>query len=371
MKVVIFGLTISSAWGNGHATLWRGLCRGLHALGHDVVFFERDVPYYAHHRDMHGAEWCTLVLYDDWSGAAEAARRALADADVGMVTSYCPDGPAASRLVLESNVSRRVFYDLDAPVTLDRLFRNQLVDYLPPEGLSGFDLVLSYTGGRTLQALRERLGARAVAPLYGSVDPDVHRPVPSDPHLRNDLSYLGTYAADRDAALDALFLEPARRRPDLRFALAGSQYPADFAWRDNVYYLWHLPPGDHPAFYCSSALTLNITRGPMAAMGHCPSGRLFEAAACGTPIVSDWWEGLDSFFEPGREILIARDAGDVLEALDMRPTERARVAAAARERTLACHTAAVRAREMEALLERDVSWARRQNRGPSQGMEVA
>jgi spore maturation protein CgeB len=370
MKIVIFGLTISSAWGNGHATLWRGLCRGLHALGHDLVFFEKDVPYYAHHRDMHGAEWCRLVLYEDWSSTVHAARRELADADVGMVTSYCPDGPAASRLVFESHLPRRVFYDLDAPVTLDRLSRNEPVAYLPPEGLAPFDLVLSYTGGLTLSALRERLGARVVAPLYGSVDPDVHRPVAPDPHLRNDFSYLGTYAADRDAVLDALFLEPARRRSDLRFALAGSQYPAEFAWTPNIYYLWHMPPGDHPSFFCSSAFTLNITRAPMAAVGHCPSGRLFEAAACGTPIVSDWWEGFDGFFEPGREILIARGTDDVLAALDMSRSQRERLAAAARERTLACHTAAVRARELEALLEQRPSGVSPWVPGHSQG-EVA
>ena len=351
MKIVIFGLTISSAWGNGHATLWRGLCRGLHELGHDVVFFERDVPYYAGNRDMAGAAWCRLVVYDEWGTAVQAGRRELADADVGLVTSYCPDGPAAAALIFDSTVSRKVFYDLDSPVTLDQLSRGETVPYLPPGGLGGFDLVLSYAGGRALDGLRQRLGARVVAPLYGSVDPAVHRPVPPRAHLRNDLSYLGTYAADRQAMLTALFLTPARLRPDRLFALAGSLYPQDFPWGPNVLYFWHMPPHDHASFFCSSGLTLNITRAAMSSFGYCPSGRLFEAAACGTAILTDWWDGLDDFFEPARQLLVVRETGDVLDALDLSDAERVRIGAAARERVLDCHTSLARARELERLLE--------------------
>ena len=353
MKIVVFGLTISSAWGNGHATLWRGLCRALFARGHQVVFFERDVPYYAEHRDLRGAPWCRLELYEGWTLAAAAARRELADADVAIVTSYCPDGPEASRAVLDSAAGRKVFYDLDSPVTLERLAQGETVAYLPADGLHGFDLVLSYAGGSALDGLRSRLGARAVAPLYGSVDPDVHRPVQPDPSHRSDLSYLGTYAADRQAALERFFLAPARLRPSRQFALAGSQYPQDFPWQPNVRYVWHMPPPAHPSFYCASGFTLNITRAAMAAVGYCPSGRLFEAAACGTPIVSDWWEGIDGFFAPGEEIVIAHRTEDVLAALDLTEAERRRLARAARERTLEEHSAAARARELEALLESD------------------
>ena len=355
MKVVIFGLTISSAWGNGHATLWRGLCRALHARGHEVVFFERDVPYYAEHRDMAGAEWCRLVLYDDWTEASVQARRELADADVGIVTSYCPDGPLASYAVCDSGISRKVFYDLDSPVTLERLTRGEPVPYLPADGLSGFDIVLSYAGGEALDRLKDLLGARVVAPLYGSVDPDVHRPVPPVEALRNDLSYLGTYAADRQGLLDDLFIAAARQRPSQRFAIAGSQYPADFPWTPNILYFWHLPPADHASLFCSSGLTLNITRAAMAAVGYCPSGRMFEAAACGTAMVSDWWEGLDAFFEPSRDVLIARRTEDVLAALAIPDAERAAIGRSARERTLDCHTSTVRARELEAMIE--PSWA--------------
>jgi spore maturation protein CgeB len=349
MRIVIFGLAVTSAWGNGHATLWRGLCRALHAQGHRVTFFERDVPYYAHHRDFAAVPWCDIVLYDDWMGIRRHAEDRLANADAGIVTSFCPDGPEAAKVVLASK-TRKVFYDLDSPVTLDRLGRGESVSYLPDEGLSGFDVVLSFAGGPTLQDMRGRLGARVVLPLYGSVDPAVHYPLAGSA-IYFDLSYLGTYAADRQEALEQLFIEPARRRPDLRFALAGSQYPPSFPWTDNIYYRSHMPPPEHPAFFCSSRLTLNITRGPMAASGFCPSGRLFEAAACGTPIVSDSWPGIEEFFEPGKEILIASTSEEMLAALEYPSIDLETLAAAARERALRCHSAGVRAQELVEILQ--------------------
>jgi spore maturation protein CgeB len=351
MKLVIFGLSISSSWGNGHATLWRGLCRALAARSHDIVFFERDVPYYASHRDFAAMAGLKLHLYSAWPDALAGARSELAGADAAIVTSYCPDGIAASELVLGSKTGIRVFYDLDTPVTLDRLRAGAPVPYLPPGGLQDFDLVLSYTGGAALTALSERLGARRVAPLYGSVDPEVHRPAPRVPRFEADLSYLGTYAADRQPALEALFLEPARLLPERRFLIGGAMYPQEFPWAANIYFVRHLPPAEHSAFYSSSLLTLNITRKAMAEMGYCPSGRLFEAAACDTPVLSDCWDGLDHFFQPGREILIARSHADVIEAMRMPRDELAAIGRAARERALEEHTAARRACQLEALLE--------------------
>ena len=351
MRLVVFGLTISSSWGNGHATLWRGLARALASRGHEVVFFERDVPYYAEHRDTVVPEGCDLHLYADWGDVRDAARREVAAADVAMITSYCPDAQQAARVVLDTPRAARVFYDMDTPVTLDALNRGADVDYVPKGGLGAFDLVLSFTGGRALDELQTRLGARRVAPLYGSVDPSIHRPVPADPALASDLSYLGTYARDRQATLDRLFFEPARRRPAARFSLAGSQYPGAMPWPDNVFYLRHLSPGEHAALYCSSNWTLNVTRGAMAAFGYCPSGRLFEAAACGVPIVTDGWEGLEHFFANGREVLVAATSEDVLRGLDMDIEERRALGRRARERALACHTAAARAVELEQHLE--------------------
>jgi spore maturation protein CgeB len=347
VKIVVFGLTISSAWGNGHATLWRGLCRALAERRHEITFFEKDVAYYAAHRDTTSPVGCRLRLYADWQDVRGEAATAIANSDVAMVTSYCPDGQAACELVLESHAPRRVFYDLDTPVTLQRLAQGECVPYLPTHGLSDFDLVLSYTGGRALDQLRSQLGARRVVPLYGSVDPVAHHRVEHSSITRVDLSYLGTYARDRQRRLEDLFVEPARRCPGRRFMLGGSQYPDDFPWAENIYYMRHMPPPMHPAFYSASALTLNVTRAAMADMGYCPSGRLFEAAACGTPILSDTWEGIERFFEPREEILVARDTEEAVAALSLPQETLNRIAHAAHERTLAEHTAACRAREFE------------------------
>ena len=352
MKIVIFGLSVSSSWGNGHAALWRGLIGALLTAGHRVVFFERDVTYYREHRDLWALpEGGELALYPDWPTALPHMRDALAGADVGIVTSYCPDALAATGLLQDSKAAVRCFYDLDTPVTLARLDAGEAVDYIGPDGLAGFDLVLSYTGGGALDALRARLGARRVVPIYGSVDPALHRPAPPRPEYGALLSYLGTYAADRQAALERLFVEPARALPGQRFVIGGAQYPDGFPWTPNTFFVRHLPPPEHPAFYSSSRVTLNVTREAMARMGWCPSGRLFEAAACGVPILTDAWAGLDSFFEPGREILVAHTTADALAALHTAPDELAVLAHRARERTLSEHSAARRAAEMVAAFE--------------------
>jgi spore maturation protein CgeB len=351
MKFVIFGLTISSSWGNGHATLWRGLCRSLANRGHRVIFFEHDVAYYASHRDYSGIPGVELCLYENWNEALPLARRHLSDAEIGMVTSYCPDGIASSELVLSSSAALRIFYDLDAPVTLERLKKGLPVEYIGPRGLGDFDLVLSFTGGVALKELRTKLGARIVAPLYGSVDPAAHYPVPAMDAYRADLSYLGTYAEDRQTALLDLFIETSRKLPERRFLLGGSMYPESFPWTKNIFFVKHISPPDHPAFYCSSLLTLNVTRRAMADMGFCPSGRLFEAAACGVPILSDVWDGLDQFFNPGSEILTAQNTDEAVGALSMPLPEIRQIAKAARERTMDEHTAEHRAIYLENILD--------------------
>lgn len=351
MKIVIFGLTISSSWGNGHATVWRGLCRALSQAGHAIVFFERDTPYYAETRDLFELPYAGLVIYGNWDDAIAAARRELKDADAAIVTSYCPDAEEASELVLASACPVRAFYDLDAPVTIERLRAGVNVAYIPSRGLGEFDLVLSFAGGRTLEELRSRLGARRTAALYGHVDPDVHRPVEPADRYRCDLSYLGTYAEDRQDDLSSLFIQPAHCRQGMRFTIGGAQYPPAFPWRDNIFFVRHLPPDEHPAFFSSSRLTLNVTRRAMAEMGWCPSGRLFEAAACGAAILSDHWDGLSTFFTPGEEILLAGSTSDVLLALDMDETEIRRIARRARERVLTEHTSERRAHQLVDLLE--------------------
>jgi spore maturation protein CgeB len=350
MKMAIFGLTVSSSWGNGHATLWRGLIRALARQGWRVVFFERDVPYYSRTRDLDRIEGADLVFYADWAEVRRSAELAIAEADVAIVTSYCPDAIAATDLVLQARSALRVFYDLDTPVTLAHLKNGERPDYVGPEGLGGFDLVLSYTGGAALDELRSVLGARRAVPLYGHVDPDRYRPAPPEPCFAGDLSYLGTYAEDRQPAVVRYLVEPAWRKPRRRFIIGGAQYPQDFPWARNIYFVRHLPPAYHATFYASSRMTLNVTRRAMADMGWCPSGRLFEAAACGAAIATDMWPGLDNFFERGRDILAVETTEDVISALDLPDRELKRIGANARERVLADHTSERRAQQLEAIL---------------------
>ncbi len=352
MHFAIFGLTVSSSWGNGHATLWRSLIKAMLRRGHRVTFFERDVPYYANERDLDALPaGGTLRLYSDLPSMEAEARRVLDHADVALCTSFCPDGPTVCDWILASNARIKAFYDLDTPVTLDALETGSEVAYLPADGLGAFDLVLSYTGGLALEALQTRLGAKFVAALYGSVDPESHHPVTPLEEYRANLSYLGTYAADRQPRLARLFLEPAANMPNSTFLIGGAQYPENFPWAANIAFKRHVPPARHPAFFCSSRATLNVTRAAMARYGFCPSGRLFEAAACGVPLLTDLWEGLDTFYEHGREVLQVSTAADVLDALSLSDRELGLLAAAARERTLAEHTGECRVRELERICE--------------------
>ncbi len=352
MKFVVFGLSVSSAWGNGHATLWRGLIAALNTLGHEVTFFEKNTSYYAQHRDIYELPGRgRLCLHEGLSSISSRVSAELAEADVAIVTSYCPDAQQACDLVLNQSRALRVFYDLDTPITIESLQTGEHVPYLPEGGLSEFDVVLSYTGGPALDALRNILGATRVFPLYGSVDPLRHAPAKPRSDWQATCSYLGTYARDRQHALERLFLEPARLRPSKKFILGGSLYPEDFGWAPNIWYAAHVSPFDHAAFYASSPLTVSVTRGPMASMGFCPSGRLFEAAACGTPVLSDVWNGLRDFFEPGSEILVARTTEEALDAIELSREELARIGRRARERVLDEHTATHRARELISYLE--------------------
>jgi spore maturation protein CgeB len=350
MKLIIFGLTISSSWGNGHATIWRGLCRALARRGHEVTFFEQDVSYYSRHRDLTEMPGVTICLYPDWNSIEPLVREKLSQSDMAVVTSYCPDGVAATNVMLEHCSLIRVFYDMDTPVTLQRLDRGEKVPYLGPRRFRDFDLVLSYTGGAVLDRLKRRYGAKRVSPLYGCADPEVHVPVPVNETYRADLSYLGTFAEDRQSILNELLIQASNELPEKRFLIGGALYPEDFPWRENIWFIRHVPPSEHPQFYCSSFFTLNITRKIMSQYGYCPSGRLFEAAACGVPVITDWWEGLDSFFDPASEIIVAKNTRAVVHALTMSQAEREEIARAARKRILSDHTAEQRVKELERIL---------------------
>lgn len=345
LRIVFLGLSITSSWGNGHATTYRALLRELARRGHDVLFLERDVPWYASHRDLPRPPWGRTELYTNLEDLADRFQRDVRDADLVVVGSYVPDGIAVARWVLSLAAGRTAFYDIDTPITVRNLDTGG-GEYLVPELVPRFDLYLSFTGGPLLDELRERWGARRPRALYCAADPDAHRPEPREASW--DLAYLGTYSADRQPALEKLMLEPARRCPAWRFAVVGPQYPAEIAWPANVERREHLGPDAHRAFYSAQRYTLNVTRAEMVRAGWSPSVRLFEAAACGTAIVSDPWPGLESFFRPGSEILVVRSAAEVVRVLrDLPDDQRRAIGRRARARVLLEHTAAHRAEALE------------------------
>ncbi len=345
MKITIFGLTLSSSWGNGHATPYRAILRALHRRGVHVHFYEKDVTYYSQHRDFISVPYCALKLYSEWNDVRSKAIRDARESDVVIIGSYAPDGARASNDVLDLDGPLRVFYDLDTPITLKRLDNGPL-EYLEREQIPAFDLYLSFTGGPILKRLEQKYGARMARALYGCVDPDVYFRKPACDNFRSALSYLGTYAPDRQERLDELFLEPARRLEKWSFLLAGSLYPFHWTWPQNVRRYQHVAPDQHAAFYSSCRATLNITRREMAESGYCPSGRFFEAAACGTPILTDWWEGLDSFFDTERDLNLVRTPEDVLSILNAPEGELREMGERARRRTLEEHTGDSRAAQL-------------------------
>lgn len=347
-RIVVFGLAISSSWGNGHATTYRALLRELARRGHEVGFFERNVPWYAENRDDPTPADVQLVLYESLA-ELEGYRRSVEEADAVIIGSYVPEGVALAEWVMTVARGPVLYYDIDTPVTLAKLASGD-AEYLSADLVPRFDAVLSFAGGPTLEVLTERYGARRALPLYCSVDPRGYYPETLPP--RWDLGYLGTYSPDRQPPLETLMLEPARRLPEGRFVVAGPQFPPEVRWPANVERIEHLPPPLHREFYASQRWTLNITRDAMRRAGWSPSVRLFEAAACGVPVISDAWPGLEEFFRPGEEILIAERPEDTIRVLEeVREEERLAISRRARARVLARHTAAHRAEELEAIVE--------------------
>jgi spore maturation protein CgeB len=354
MNIVILGLSITSSWGNGHATTYRSLVRALDEKGHDVLFLERDVPWYASQRDLPEPPFGRTVLYDDLDELREEHADAVRSADLVIVGSYVPDGVAVGEWATTTAEGVTAFYDIDTPVTLAKLERGDY-EYLTPALIPRYDLYLSFTGGPTLDRLEHVYGSPAARPLYCSFDPDGYYPEQAEP--RYDLGYMGTYSDDRQPGLELCLLESARRWADGRFVVAGPGYPDEVVWPENVRRIEHLPPAEHRTFYNAQRFTLNLTRADMIAAGFAPSVRLFEAAACATPIISDWWEGLDTFLKPGREILIAHSPEEALHYLrETSESQRHALGVRGRERVLAAHTATHRAAELETYV-REVSMA--------------
>ena len=347
MKIVICGLSITSSWGNGHATTYRALTRALRARGHKIVFFERDLEWYASNRDMPEPLFCQVHLYEQWQDVVGLLRRELAEADVAMIGSFFPDGVKAIDEACDSAAGAKVFYDIDTPITISKL-RAGDTEYLRRDQIPSFDVYFSFTGGPMLRELQTRFGARRAVPLYCSFDPDRYHWREPDHRYQCDLSYMGTYAPDRQAKLEELFCKPAGELAEKQFLLAGPQYPATVAWPKNIRRIVHLEPEFHPYFYSSSLFTLNLTRDEMVQAGFSPSVRLFEAAGCGAAIISDTWPGLETFFKPGKEILLAESSADVISYLkNMTVDDVKKVGRHAQERVLAEHSAEKRAIEFE------------------------
>jgi spore maturation protein CgeB len=348
LDIVVLGLSLSSSWGNGHATTFRSLLRGVHALGHRVQFLEREQSWYAAHRDLAEPDFCTLQFYDGIAELADRFGPMIAAADAVIIGSYVPEGVEVIDRVVRLAPGRVHFYDIDTPVTLAKLGRGD-EEYLAARQIPSFETYFSFTGGPTLEVLRQRYGAKAAWALYCSVEPERYRNTGAP--LRWDLGYLGTYSADRQPALERLLIEPARRLPGMRFVVAGPQYPDGIAWPANVERIDHLPPAEHADFYSRQRFTLNITRADMIAAGWSPSVRLFEAAAVGTPLISDDWPGLSGLFPDGEAIVIAHGTGEVVSTLQTLPDAgRLAMAAAARRIVLDGHTGLARAGELAAAL---------------------
>jgi spore maturation protein CgeB len=346
MNIVMLGLSITSSWGNGHATTYRALARGLASRGHDVLFLERDVRWYAKNRDLPDPPYCRLRLYQSLDDLRRTHTPAIEEADLVIVGSYVPDGADVAELVLRAAGGCAAFYDIDTPVTLGALEAHGTAHYLERSQVPRFDLYLSFTGGPTLERLERDFGAQRARALYCSADIDNY--YAEDAPKGHDLGYLGTYSLDRQATLDELLIAPAHAWPCGRFVIAGAQYPPSVITPANVTRIMHVSPAEHRSFYNGLRFTLNVTRRDMIEAGHSPSVRLFEAAACGTPIVSDDWPGLSSILTPGQEVLIARHSRDVLACLrDIPEEQRVEVGRRAQRRILAAHTSRHRAIELE------------------------
>jgi len=345
LDIAIFGLSITSSWGNGHATTYRALTKALSRRGHKVVFLERDVPWYRDNRDLPNPPYCRTELYDTLADVPTRFGKLVTEADMVIIGSYVPDAIAIADWITMNASGVTAFYDIDTPITLSRLEQGD-AEYITESLIPRFDIYLSFTGGPALEIIEQQYGSPRARPLYCSVDSEFHAPVASPKSYK--LGYLGTYSDDRQPALERLLIEPAKRSPGHRFAVAGPQYPAGVEWPANVDHISHLPPKRHPEFYCSQEFTLNLTRAAMVAAGWSPSVRLFEAAACGVPIVSDPWPGLEHFFSVGEEILVCERTTDMLGLLHDTPAEkRAEIAEAARRKVLAEHTADMRAAALE------------------------
>jgi spore maturation protein CgeB len=350
LSIAFFGSSLVSSRWNGAATYYRGILRALHDRGHRSVFYEPDAYERQQHRDMEEPPWAKVVVYTGEDGAARCLEAARA-ADVVVKASgvgVFDDLLEKSVLELRRRGQQVVFWDVDAPATLDRLESKESdpLRALVPE----YDLVLTYGGGRPLVDRYLALGARVCVPIYNGLDPLTHHPVPASGDFRSHLSFLANRLPDREARAERFFFRVAERHPDKRFLLGGSGWEHKDV-PPNVKYVGHVSTRDHNTFNASAGAVLNVSRDSMAGAGYSPATRLFEAAGAGACIITDAWAGIEQFFEPGAEILVAETGEEVGEALrGLTDMTRDRLGASARRRALADHTYAGRALDVERAL---------------------
>ena len=350
-RIAFFGSSLVSAYWNGAATYYRGIVRALDEQGYDVTFYEPDAYDRQQHRDIADPAWARIVVYRPDEDAVHAALEGARGADIIVKTS----GVGVFDALLEAGVlsirgsgSTVIFWDVDAPATLERLASDPSDPFrtLVPQ----YDLILTYGGGDPVVRGYTAAGARLCVPVYNALDPSTHFPVPHDSRFEADLGFLGNRLPDRERRVEQFFLAAAERLPDTRFLLGGSGWH-DKAMPPNVRYAGHVYTRDHNAFNCTPLAVLNISRDSMARYGFSPATRVFEAAGAGACLITDRWEGIEMFLEPGREVLVAGDGGEVAEALRSLEPRRARaIGEAARRRVLAEHTYSHRAIQLAALL---------------------
>jgi spore maturation protein CgeB len=371
LSIVVIGLSVTSSWGNGHATTYRALIEALAQRGHRVTFLERDMPWYRDHRDLAKPSSWSIKLYQSLPEIPRRFNKLIRDANLVIIGSYVPDGIAISEWVTTHAQGITAFYDIDTPVTLGGLDRG--LDYISAAMIPRFDLYLSFTGGPVPKMIEDNYGSPLARTLYCSADTSLYRPQRAETKWL--LGYLGTYSHDRQPVLEQLLLAPARMLSDQQFVVAGSQYPEHLSWPGNVERIEHVAPHQHAGFYAQQRFSLNATRADMRALGFSPSVRLFEAAACGTPVISDRWPGIETIFEPSTEILLVSETREVVQILREMPEERQRtIAESARRRILADHTPDHRARQLEGhYLEATARRCRRATTRPSvsRSMQVA
>jgi spore maturation protein CgeB len=354
LNIAFFGSSLVSAYWNGAATYYRGIIRALDQLGHRVTFYEPDAYDRQQHRDIDDPAWADVIVYQNDAGEALRALESACHADLLIKTS----GVGAFDELLELAIlemkaphTLAAFWDVDAPATLDRMNANPDDPFLSL--VPRYDLILTYGGGEPVVAAYGLLGARACIPVYNAFDPETHYPAPPDPRFTCDLALLANRLPDREARVEEFFLDVAAKLPQKEFVLGGSGW-GDKRLSPNVTYVNHVYTRDHNVFNSTPRAVLNVNRESMARYGFSPPTRIFEAAGAAACLITDDWEGIDMFLEPGREVLVARDGDEVCEHLQLLTAERAReIGTAARSRILGQHTYTHRALQLQDVLNGD------------------